>query len=49
MHQWLQDAGVKRGDAKGDKMVQASREVLFKIKNAWWKLFYYSEQRRRMD
>ena len=36
MHQWLQDAGVKRGDAKGDKMVQASREVLFKIKNAYF-------------
>ena len=36
MHQWLRDAGVKGGDAKGDKMVQAGREVLFKIKNAYF-------------
>jgi len=36
MHQWLRDAGVKGGDTKGDKMVQASREVLFKIKNAYF-------------
>ena len=36
MHQWLRDAGVKGGDAKGDRMVQAGREVLFKIKNAYF-------------
>ena len=36
MHQWLRDAGVKGGDAKGDKMAQAGREVLFKIKNAYF-------------
>ena len=28
---------VKGGDAKGDKMVQAGREVLFKIKNAYFR------------
>ena len=32
MHQWLRDARVKGGDAKGDKMVQAGQEVLFKTK-----------------
>ena len=46
MHQWLQDAGVKGGDVKGDKMVQAGREVLFKIKNAYFQEVLQGQQQR---
>ena len=46
MHQWLRDAGVKGGDAKGDKMVQAGREVVFKIKNAYFQEVLQSQLQR---
>ena len=44
MHQWLQDAGVKGGEVKGNKMVQAGREVLFKIKNAYFQEVLQGQQ-----
>ena len=44
IHRWFLEAGVKRGDTKGDKMVQAGREVLFKIKNAYFQEVLQGQQ-----
>ena len=44
IHRWFLEAGVKRGDTKGDKMVQAGREVQFKIKNAYFQEVLQGQQ-----